>query len=57
MMLHMLNNSISINQISKLTTLSHSTIRSILNGKSFYWHSLAKLLSLGENFTSYLKLD
>lgn len=32
---YMIDNSISIYQISKLTTLSHSPIRSILNGKSF----------------------
>ena len=54
---YMLNHSISINQISKLTTLSHATIRSILNGKYFSWRSFAKLLALGENFTSYFKLE
>ena len=53
---YMLNNSFSINQISKLTTLSHSTIRSILNGKSFSWRSFAKLLTLGKDFTSYFNL-
>ena len=54
---YMINNSISISQVSKYTTLPYSTIRSILNGKSFSWHSFAKLLSLGQDFTSYFKLD
>ena len=54
---YMLNNSISINQISKLTTLSHSTIHSILSGKSFSWRSFAKLLALGKDFTSYFKFE
>lgn len=54
---YMINNSISISQLSKDTTLSSSTIRSILKGKSFSYRSLIKLFTLGENFISYFKLD
>ncbi len=54
---YMIDNSISISQVSKCTTLSHSTIRSILNGKSFSWRSFAKLLTLGKDFTSYFKFE
>ena len=51
---YMIDNSISISQVSKCTTLSYSTIRSILNGKDFSWRSFAKLLALGKDFTSLI---
>ncbi|MCM1259321.1 MAG: helix-turn-helix transcriptional regulator [Prevotella sp.] len=54
---YMIDNSISISQLSKDTSLSSSTIRSILNGKLFSYYSLIKLFTLGENFISYFKLD
>jgi hypothetical protein len=54
---YMIDNSISISQLSKNTTLSSSTIRSILNGKSFSYLSLIKLFTLGDDFLFYFKLD
>lgn len=54
---YMIDNSISISQLSRDTGLSSSTTRSILKGKSFSYRSLIKLFTLGENFLSYFKLD